>query len=81
MDGNALDFWKWDLSALRENEDEGQYPPYFRIKLNCYNPSDPALLDLDCKICAENNGEKQGSLSFNVFIPGSKPPQQGTYLL
>ena len=39
------------------------------------------MLDLECKICAEKNGKEEKSLSFNVFIPGSKPPQQGTLFM
>ena len=52
--------------------DEGQYPPYFRIKLNCYNPSDPAKLDLDCKVCAIKNDKEEKCLSFNVFRPSTQ---------
>ena len=39
------------------------------------------MLDLDCKICAEKNRKEKISLSFNVFIPGSKPSQQGTLFM
>ena len=81
MDGNVLDFREWDLSALREVEDEDQYPPYFRIKLNRYNPSDPAMLDIDCKRCAEIDGKKMHSVSFNVYVPGSKSQLQGSLFM
>lgn len=36
------------------------------------------MLDLECKICAAKKKKEKNSLSFNVFIPSSKPPQQGT---
>ena len=80
---DELDFHLWYeyLSELQEAENKDQFPPRFKVKLNCLNPSDPNTLDLTYKIDVIRNGEKDRCLSLNVFILGSRTIQPGLVML
>lgn len=60
--------WYDFLSELEEAENKDEFPPRFKIKLNCYTPLDPNTLDLRYKICIKKIGEEDRYLSLNVFI-------------
>ena len=63
--------WYETFFDLMKAEDKDQFPPRFKIKLNCHNPLDSTMLDLQCNIsCIKANGHID-RYSLNIFVLGS----------
>ena len=65
-----IDYRLWyDVpSELEKAENDDEYPPRFKLKLNCHNPLDPKVLDYCYSICVKRLEKVNRYLSFNVFI-------------
>ena len=76
---DSIDFRKWYKSdaALKEDEQNDLFPPRFKIKINCYNPS--FTLDFRYTVCVGQDKQEDISLQLNIFVQGCQP-KQGTAL-
>jgi len=72
-------FWYDVLPDLLEAEKKDEFPPRFKVKLNCYNPSNSNTLDLKYNIGIKKNGDMDRFLSLNVFILGTNKAMQKGY--
>jgi len=61
-------------TELKKAEIRNEFPPRFKLKLNCYKSS--ITLNLKYRLCIKRKMESEEYFTLNIFVKGRKPVQQ-----